>query len=78
MLEYKNLRYLQEAEELLNDAFINMQKFEENWTEKQLEDIFDVFVKRIMDKNEEIEKYMTNSGFKFDFENIIISRYLKP
>lgn len=78
MLEYKNERYLQEAEELLLHAFSSIQEKETHWNNRQLEDSFATFTAKLKDKNNELEVYMDKYGFAFDFESIMISKLLIP
>lgn len=78
MLEYKNPRYLQEAEMLLINAFTNIQEKEADWNEKKLEKIFNEFTSKIIDKNVELESYMEMHNFTFDFDSIMMKRLLKP
>ena len=78
MLEYKNERYLQEAEELLLHAFSSIQEKETHWNNRQLEDAFTTFTAKLKDKNNELEIFMDKYGFVFDFESIMISRLLIP
>lgn len=77
MLEYKNQRYLAEAEALLIQAFSNMQEKEPDWSDQKLEQIFNKFIALLMDKNNELEAYMNKYGFSFDFDSVMISRFLK-
>src|SRR5690606_9676077 len=63
MLEYKNERYLQEAEELLLHAFSSIQEKETHWNNRQLEDSFATFTAKLKDKNNELEVYMDKYGF---------------
>lgn len=78
MLEYKNERYLREAEELLLHAFSSIEEKETHWGEKQIENAFNTFVVKLKDKNSELEVYMDKFGYAFDFESIMVSRLLIP
>lgn len=78
MLEYKNPRYLQEAEDQLINAFSNIQLKEPDWSDIRLKEIFTSFTDALVDKNGELTEYMLKHSFKFDFESILISRYIKP
>lgn len=78
MLEYKNARYLREAEELLLHAFSSIEEKEIHWGEKQIESAFNTFVANLKDKNSELELYMYKFGYTFDFESIMISKLLIP
>jgi hypothetical protein len=78
MLEYKNARYLQEAENLLLQAFTNLQEKESDWSDKKFEEAFNAFVGKLIDRNTELEASMEKQGFKFDFESIMIKRLLRP
>ena len=78
MLEYKNPRYLQEAEVLLLSAFTSIQEKESNWNDKKLEDSYNTYTAALIEKNTELELYMEMHGFTFDFDSIMIKRLLKP
>lgn len=78
MLEYKNPRYLQDAETLLINAFINIQEKESEWNDSKLEDVFTTFTLKLFDKNNELETFMVLHGFTFDFDSIMIKRLLNP
>lgn len=78
MLEYKNSRYLQEAENLLINAFTSIQDKESNWNDKKLEEVYTVYTDKLIDRNGELEKYMELHGFSFDFDSIMIKRFLNP
>lgn len=78
MLEYKNPRFLQEAEALLLNAFTNIQEKETNWSDKKLEEVYDKFTAILFDKNTELKYYMDMHAFSFDFDSIMIKRFLKP
>ena len=78
MLEYKNSRYLQEAEMLLIKAFSCIQEKETHWSDEEIEDEFNNFTFRLMDKNTELKMFMANFGYVFDFDSIMIKRMLKP
>ncbi len=78
MLEYKNPRFLHEAEGLLQEAFSNISDKESGINDKKLEKIFDEFVERLKERNLELEQYMDKHGFVFDFSSIMIKRLIKP
>jgi hypothetical protein len=78
MLEYKNPRFLQEAEGLLQEAFSNISDKEPGMNEKNLEKIFNDFVERIKEKNLELKQYMDKHRFVFDFSLIVIKRLIMP
>ena len=78
MLEFKNPRYLQEAENLLLHAFSQIEESEPNLTDKKLEEIYNQFTELMLDKNLELETQMKNHDFEFDFDSIMIKRYLQP
>jgi ATP-dependent DNA helicase RecQ len=78
MLEFKNPRYLQEAESLLLHAFSQIEEKESNLTDKKLEVIYNQFTTLMLDKNLELETQMKKHGFEFDFDSIMIKRYLQP
>lgn len=78
MLEFKNSRFLLEAEGLLQEAFSNISDKEPGMNDKKLEKIFDDFVAKLKEKNLELDHYMEKHGFVFDFSSIMIKRLLKP
>ncbi len=78
MLEYKNPRHLQEAENHLLSAFSSIQEKEMNWSDKKLEEVYKEFTDKVMDKNGDLEGIMKKHGFSFDFESIMIKRLLEP
>lgn len=78
MLEFKNPRYLQEAEGLLLYAFLQIEEKESNLSDKKLEEIYNQFTELMLDKNPELETQMKKHGFEFDFDSIMIKRYLQP
>lgn len=78
MLEFKNPRYLQEAESLLLHAFSQIEEKEPNLNDKKLEEIYNQFTELLLDKNLELETQMKKNGFEFDFDSIMIKRYLQP
>ena len=78
MLEFKNPRYLQEAESLLLHAFSQIEEKETNLTDKILEEIYKQFTELMLDKNPELDMQLKKYGFEFDFEYIMIKRFLQP
>jgi len=78
MLEFKNPRYLADAETMLFNAFSSIQEKEPSWNETKLEKVFNDFTSKLLDKNTELESYMKKYGFTFDFDSIMITRLLKP
>lgn len=78
MLEYKNPRYLQEAETLLLNSFTSIQEKEPEWNNNKLEKIFNIFTNKLIDKNDELKIYMEKYGFTFDFDSVMIIRLVKP
>lgn len=78
MLEYKNPRYLLEAENLIINAFSSIQEKEPEWDDNQMEEIFSKFIAIVIDKNTELEVYMEKNEFSFDFDSIMIKRLLIP
>lgn len=77
MLEYRNKRYLQEAEDLLIKAFEQIQDKEPKWKDKELESIFEKFTKRVLNENEELYQYMKDNELFFDFDTVLLSRTTK-
>lgn len=78
MLEYKNPRYLQEAENLLLRAFSSIQEKESNWNDKKIEEVYNEFTEKLIDKNGDLESFMEMHSFNFDFDSIMIKRLLNP
>jgi ATP-dependent DNA helicase RecQ len=78
MLDYKNPRYLQEGENRILSAFSSMQEKEANWSDKKLEEVYNEFTAKLIDKNENLESFMQMHGFSFDFDSIMIKRLLAP
>jgi ATP-dependent DNA helicase RecQ len=78
MLEFKNPRYLQEAEGLLLHAFSQIEEKESNLTDKKLEEIYNQFTELMLEKNPDLATQMKKHGFEFDFDSIMIKRYLQP
>jgi ATP-dependent DNA helicase RecQ len=78
MLEYKNPRYLIEAENMIINAFSNIQEEEPDWDDHKLEDIYNKFVSILIDKNTELEANMEKNNISFDFDSVMIKRLLNP
>ncbi len=78
MLEYKNPRYLLEAENMIINAFTNIQEKEPSWDDNKLEEIYNKFISIILDKNTELKAYMEKNNFLFDFDSVMITRLLYP
>jgi len=78
MLEYKNPRYLLEAENMIINAFSNIQEKEPDWDDNKLEEIYNKFVSIVIDKNTELEANMEKNDFSFDFDSVMIKRLLNP
>ena len=78
MLEFKNPRYLQEAQSLMLHAFSEIEEKETNLNDKKIEEIYNQYTELMFDKNPELESQMKKHGFDFDFDSIMIKRYLKP
>lgn len=78
MLEFKNPRYLQEAEGLLLHAFSQIEEKESNLTDKKVEEIYNQFIELMLEKNLDLATQMKKHGFEFDFDSIMIKRYLQP
>ncbi len=77
MLEYRNKRYLEEAENLLINAFFSMQDKEPNWDEDNLREIYNKYTDTIKSKNEELIVFMDKYGFEFNFDNVLIKKILE-
>lgn len=77
MLEYRSPRFLSEAESLLQDAFTSMTEKEPGWDDEKLKQIFTQFTNRLLE-NEKLKEHMLKHGFSFDFDAIMIRRYILP
>lgn len=77
MLEFKIPRYLQEAEDLLLHAFSQIEEKESNLTDKKLEEIYNQYTGLMLEKNPDLATQMKKYGFEFDFDSIMIKRYLQ-
>jgi ATP-dependent DNA helicase RecQ len=78
MLEFKNPRYLIEAENLIINGFSKIQEKEPDWDDNKLEEIYNKFVSIVIDKNTELEANMEKNDFSFDFDSVMIKRLLNP
>lgn len=78
MLEYKNPRYLQEAESLIINAFYQITVNEKKIKAKQIQNIYLKFTELMQEKNPELKHQMEQHNFSFDFNNVLITRYLQP
>lgn len=78
MLEYKNPRFLREAEDILFNAFTSIQEKEPLWSDKKIEKVYNKFKELMRDKNGELESFMEMYGFSFDYDAIMIKRLLEP
>lgn len=58
MLEYKNHKYLDEANNLVLDALINIIEKENDIGGDEIYNIYNEFIRNIIDKNEELEKHL--------------------
>lgn len=78
MLEYKNRRFLVEAGHLLEKAFIHLQEKEPELEEQEMEGIYRLFVRRLLEKNVALEKQLAEYGMAFDFEVVLLQLLMKP
>lgn len=78
MLEFKNPRFLQESENLIQSAFNSITAKESKWDDKKLEKIYNDFVEKLKEHNHDLLTYMEMHGFAFDFSSIMIKKYLEP
>jgi hypothetical protein len=78
MLEYRNPRYLLAAENMIINAFSNIQEKEPDWDDNKLEEIYNKFISIVIDKNTELEANMEKNDFFFDFDSVMIKRLLNP
>jgi hypothetical protein len=69
---------LTEAENLIINAFSNIQEKEPDWDDNKLEEIYNKFVSIVLDKNTELEANMKKNDFSFDFDSVMIKRLLNP
>jgi transcription termination factor NusB len=78
MLEFRNSKYLAEAEELIMEAFNQLEIQEPGIDEKRQEQYFNKFIKKILEKNQELDEQMTKHGFYFDFDLINLKKFIEP
>jgi hypothetical protein len=78
MLEYTKKRYLQEAENLVLEAFSILQMKFSNLKDDEIEKIYNRFVNEVSERNPLLLKGMRDNEMEFDFDSIIIKRYLQP
>lgn len=77
MLEYKNQRYLTEAEELLSNAFKSIQEKESDWDEEKLAKILNTFKSKLLEKNEFLRSYLDNLTLYLLLNDLYANRVLK-
>jgi len=70
-LEYDNIKLIESSEYDLALS-LDILEEEQGWSEDELKEWFNVFVKRIIDKRPEVTKY-----YQFEFENFRYKAYLK-
>jgi ATP-dependent DNA helicase RecQ len=78
MLEYTKKRYLQEAENLLIEAFSILQIKFSNIKDDEIEKLYNRFVYEVSERNPLLIKVMRANEIEFDFDSIMIKRYLQP
>ena len=78
MLEFRNSKYLAEAEELIMEAFNQLEIQEPGIDEKRQEQNYNKFTKKILEKNQELEEQMNKYGFYFDFDLINLKKFIEP
>jgi len=78
MLEFRNSKYLAEAEELVMEAFNQLEIQEPGIDEKRQEQYYNKFTKKILEKNQELDEQMTKHGFYFDFDLINLKKFIEP
>jgi ATP-dependent DNA helicase RecQ len=78
MLEYTKKRYLQEAENLVIEAFSIFQMKYPNIQDDEIEKIYNRFVNEVSERNSLLLQAMKENEMEFDFDSIMIKRYLQP
>lgn len=76
MLEYNNKKYLEEAEELLVNAFSVLQIKERNISDKDLENIYNRFIKEVTARNPSLIIFLKDFDMRLDYNNIMVSKYI--
>lgn len=74
---FKIERFLIEAEDLMQKAFLQMGD-RDQMDQVIMEEIFNKFVEITKQKNPNLTTWMKKFNLEFDFDQIIISRYIKP
>lgn len=75
MLEYRNRNNIEEAFELLRQGFEILEN--NGTTETEMKRLFDTFVADLSEHNPEIISALDRHNLSFDFDSILIHRYLK-
>jgi ATP-dependent DNA helicase RecQ len=78
MLEYNNLRYLKEAENIILHAFTQIIEKEIKWNENKIEEIYNQFTEIILNKNPQLKVELVKHNLMFDLNNIMLKNYLQP
>lgn len=78
MLEYNNLRYLKEAENIILHAFTQIIEKENKWNENKIEEIYNQFTEIILNKNPQLKVELEKYNLMFDLNNIMLKNYLQP
>jgi ATP-dependent DNA helicase RecQ len=76
MLEFRSKRFLEEAESHLLEGFTIYQEKYPRLDEGSLRKIFDRFVKEVKDRNPLLQSYLDLFEMEFDFDSIMIKKYL--
>jgi ATP-dependent DNA helicase RecQ len=76
MLEFRSKRFLEEAESHLLEGFTIFQEKYPGLDEGSLRKIFDRFVKEVKDRNPLLQSYLDLFKMEFDFDSIMIKKYL--
>jgi ATP-dependent DNA helicase RecQ len=74
---FKHERFLLDAEKLVFDGFFQILE-KTDLSEAELEAIFNQFVKIIIEKNPKLPQWMKKYNLVFDFDQILLSRLIKP
>jgi hypothetical protein len=76
MLEFRSKRFLEEAESHLLEGFTIFQEKNPKLDEESIREIFNRFVKEVKDRNPLLQSYLDLFKMEFDFDSIMIKKYL--
>lgn len=76
-LEYKNKRLVQEAEAHLIQAFLLLEDENPDYSDNELESIFNMFKEKLLDHNDTLLSHLNAFGMDLQIDSIMLPRYLK-